>query len=93
MTAPTGPAPIRVLVVDDQELVRSGFCVILDAADGITVVGEAADGEAAVSQAAAHGPRRCARAPAGSCSRTRPGTTSSPPCAPPPRATPCSPRR
>ena len=56
MTAPAAPAPIRVLVVDDQELVRSGFCVILDAADGITVVGEAADGEAAVSQAAAHGP-------------------------------------
>ena len=47
------PAPIRVLVVDDQELVRSGFCVILDAADGITVVGEAANGEAAVSQVAA----------------------------------------
>jgi DNA-binding NarL/FixJ family response regulator len=60
MTAP-GPAspdstPIRVLVVDDQELVRLGFCVILDAADGITVVGEAANGEAAVSQVAAHEP-------------------------------------
>jgi len=49
-------APIRVLVVDDQELVRSGFCVILDAADGITVVGEAANGEAAVSQVAARSP-------------------------------------
>ncbi|HET7247773.1 MAG TPA: response regulator transcription factor [Streptosporangiaceae bacterium] len=48
--------PIRVLVVDDQELVRLGFCVILDAADGITVVGEAANGEAAVSQVAAHSP-------------------------------------
>jgi DNA-binding NarL/FixJ family response regulator len=56
MTAPGPPAPIRVLVVDDQELVRSGFCVILDAAEGITVVGEAANGEAAVSQVAAHGP-------------------------------------
>ena len=56
MSGPAGPAgkaPIRVLVVDDQELVRSGFCVILDAADGITVVGEAANGEAAVSGAAA----------------------------------------
>jgi DNA-binding NarL/FixJ family response regulator len=52
----TAPAPIRVLVVDDQELVRLGFCVILDAADGITVVGEAANGEAAVSQVAAHAP-------------------------------------
>ena len=49
-------APIRVLVVDDQELVRSGFCVILDAADGITVVGEAANGEAAVSQVATREP-------------------------------------
>jgi DNA-binding NarL/FixJ family response regulator len=49
-------APIRVLVVDDQELVRSGFCVILDAAEGICVVGEAANGEAAVSQVAAHDP-------------------------------------
>jgi DNA-binding NarL/FixJ family response regulator len=56
MTAPGDPAPIRVLVVDDQELVRLGFCVILDAADGITVVGEAANGEAAVSQVAAHAP-------------------------------------
>jgi DNA-binding NarL/FixJ family response regulator len=52
----SAPAPIRVLVVDDQELVRSGFCVILDAADGITVVGEAANGEAAVAQVAAQEP-------------------------------------
>jgi DNA-binding NarL/FixJ family response regulator len=47
---------IRVLVVDDQELVRAGFCVILDTADGIAVAGEAADGAAAVAQAAALGP-------------------------------------
>jgi DNA-binding NarL/FixJ family response regulator len=52
----TEPGPIRVLVVDDQELVRLGFCVILDAAEGITVVGEAANGEAAVSQVAARKP-------------------------------------
>jgi DNA-binding NarL/FixJ family response regulator len=45
-------SPIRVLVVDDQELVRSGFCVILDSADGITVTGEAANGEAAVAAVA-----------------------------------------
>jgi DNA-binding NarL/FixJ family response regulator len=44
---------ISVLVVDDQELVRAGFCVILDTADGIAVAGEAADGAAAVEQAAA----------------------------------------
>jgi DNA-binding NarL/FixJ family response regulator len=48
--------PIRVLVADDQELVRAGFCVILDAADGISVVGEAANGVEAVAAAAAHQP-------------------------------------
>ncbi|HKR68982.1 MAG TPA: response regulator transcription factor [Streptosporangiaceae bacterium] len=52
MSAPPSPA-IRVLVVDDQELVRAGFCVILDNAEGIVVVGEAADGSAALAQAAA----------------------------------------
>jgi DNA-binding NarL/FixJ family response regulator len=56
MTAPAGAGPIRVLVVDDQELVRAGFCVILDSADGIAVAGEAADGAAAVEQAAALSP-------------------------------------
>jgi DNA-binding NarL/FixJ family response regulator len=49
MTTP--PGPIRVLVVDDQELVRSGFCVILDAVEDITVVAEAANGEAALAAA------------------------------------------
>jgi DNA-binding NarL/FixJ family response regulator len=48
--------PIRVLVVDDQELVRTGFCVILDAAEGITVVGEAGTGTQAVRAAAEHRP-------------------------------------
>ena len=35
---------IRVLIVDDQALVRMGFRMLLDAEPGITVVGEAADG-------------------------------------------------
>jgi DNA-binding NarL/FixJ family response regulator len=35
---------IRVVVVDDQELVRSGFAMILEAQADIEVVGEAADG-------------------------------------------------
>jgi DNA-binding NarL/FixJ family response regulator len=48
--------PIRVVVADDQELVRAGFCVILDTADGIAVVGEAANGAQAVAQAAQHRP-------------------------------------
>jgi prevent-host-death family protein len=40
---------IRVVVVDDQELVRSGFSMILDAQPDIEVVAEAADGEEAVA--------------------------------------------
>lgn len=43
--------PVRVLVVDDQALVRQGFAVILDAEPDITVVGEAADGAAAIEAA------------------------------------------
>jgi DNA-binding NarL/FixJ family response regulator len=56
MAAVAGTDPIRVLVVDDQELVRAGFCVILEAADGITVVGEAANGVQAVAAVAAATP-------------------------------------
>ncbi len=41
---------IRVLLVDDQALVRKGFRMILEAEVGIDVVGEAADGEAAIEQ-------------------------------------------
>lgn len=40
---------IRVLIADDQELVRSGFAMILEAEADITVVGEAADGYAALA--------------------------------------------
>jgi DNA-binding NarL/FixJ family response regulator len=53
--APAAPA-IRVLVADDQELVRAGFCVILGATAGIDVIGEAANGEQAVALAAALAP-------------------------------------
>jgi DNA-binding NarL/FixJ family response regulator len=56
MSTGTSAAPIRVVVADDQELVRAGFCVILNSADGITVVGEAANGADAVAQAAEHSP-------------------------------------
>jgi DNA-binding NarL/FixJ family response regulator len=42
---------IRVLVADDQELVRTGLRMILDAQPGIQVVGEAANGREAVSLA------------------------------------------
>ena len=44
------PDPIRVLVVDDQQLLRAGFRVILDAEPGIEVVGEAADGVEALDR-------------------------------------------
>ena len=42
---------IRVLIADDQALVRGGFRMILDAQKDIEVVGEAADGQEAVVQA------------------------------------------
>jgi len=45
-----------VLVVDDQDLVRAGFCVILDAAEGVRVVGEAGNGAEAVAAARALDP-------------------------------------
>jgi DNA-binding NarL/FixJ family response regulator len=40
--------PIRVLVADDQVLVRTGFRLVLDAEPDIEVISEAADGETAV---------------------------------------------
>ena len=51
----TAPA-IKVLLVDDQALVRSGFRMLLDAEEDITVVGEAATGTAAVERARATRP-------------------------------------
>lgn len=46
----TGNAAIRVLLADDQPLVRTGFRMILDTEPDIQVVGEAADGAAAVRE-------------------------------------------
>ena len=48
--------PVRVLLVDDQQLVRSGFRMILSVEDDVEVVGEAADGAQAVEQARATRP-------------------------------------
>jgi DNA-binding NarL/FixJ family response regulator len=42
---------IRILLVDDQALIRAGFRMILDAEDDLEVVGEAADGLEAVEAA------------------------------------------
>jgi DNA-binding NarL/FixJ family response regulator len=43
---------LRVLLVDDQSLVRMGFRMVLDAEPDLTVVGEASDGREAVQRAA-----------------------------------------
>ncbi|MCM3696767.1 response regulator transcription factor [Microbacterium oleivorans] len=48
--------PIRVVIVDDQSLIRLGFRMVLDAADDIEVVGEAGDGSAGVEAVAALAP-------------------------------------
>jgi DNA-binding NarL/FixJ family response regulator len=47
---------IRVLIADDQELVRTGFRVILESEADITVVAEAGDGDQAVRLTAEHSP-------------------------------------
>ena len=43
---------IRVLVADDQGMVRSGFSILLNAQPDIEVVGEAVNGQEAVARAA-----------------------------------------
>ena len=47
---------IRVLLVDDQQLVRTGFRMILSDEEGIEVVGEAANGQEALDRVAALSP-------------------------------------
>lgn len=53
MTTPTQDSrrerPVRVLLVDDQALVRMGFRLVLESDPGMEVVGEAADGHTAVT--------------------------------------------
>ncbi|MBT2597321.1 response regulator transcription factor [Arthrobacter sp. ISL-72] len=46
----TGNAPIKVLLVDDQPLLRMGFRLILEGEDDLQVVGEASDGAEAIRQ-------------------------------------------
>ena len=45
---------IRVLLADDQALIRAGFRLLLDSAEGIEVIGEAEDGARAVELAHRH---------------------------------------
>lgn len=54
MPAPDGSAPVRVLVVDDEPLIRSGFRFVLGVSPSIEIVGEASDGAAAVAFVRAH---------------------------------------
>ena len=48
----TTPGPLRLLVVDDQAVVRLGFTALLDSQDDMAVVGAAGDGQQAVRLAA-----------------------------------------
>lgn len=48
--------PIRVLLVDDQQLIRLGFRMVLEAEPDIVVVGEAGDGAEGLRMVAAEGP-------------------------------------
>jgi DNA-binding NarL/FixJ family response regulator len=49
-------APVRVLIVDDDALVRAGLTMILSGADGVAVVGEATDGAEVPAAVAQHRP-------------------------------------
>ncbi|MFD4501867.1 response regulator [Streptomyces sp. NPDC058457] len=50
------PSSSRVLICDDQELIRMGLRMVIDSQPDLTVVGEAADGDAAIAGVAALGP-------------------------------------
>ncbi|MFC4222528.1 response regulator transcription factor [Lysinibacter cavernae] len=49
-------APIRVLLVDDQELIRMGFRLVIDSEDDLAVVGDASDGIQALASVASLAP-------------------------------------
>ncbi|MEO0985535.1 MAG: response regulator transcription factor [Cyanobacteria bacterium J06639_14] len=51
LTSKMLPDPIRVLIVDDEDLVRYGIKAICQTTDVLTVVGEACNGQAAIAQA------------------------------------------
>ncbi|MGP9784458.1 DNA-binding response regulator [Arthrobacter sp. MYb224] len=48
MSAAAANTPIRVVICDDQEVVRTGFATIINAQPDLAVIGEAADGEEAL---------------------------------------------
>ena len=49
---------IRILLADDQALLRSTFRMLIDSCDDMTVTAEAANGQEAVDRARAHRPDR-----------------------------------
>jgi len=53
VTSAAATEPIRVFLVDDQEMVRAGFRMLVDSQDDLEVVGEAGDGGEAVQRLAA----------------------------------------
>jgi DNA-binding NarL/FixJ family response regulator len=55
-TVPVDGVPVRVLVADDQQLIRDGIASLLGIQPGITVVGTASDGAQAVEKALALAP-------------------------------------
>ena len=56
MTDAPGPGPIRVLIADDQRVVRDGLSMLVGLIDGVEVVGTACDGAEAVRLAEDHRP-------------------------------------
>ena len=56
MTDTPAPAPIRVLIADDQRVVREGLSMLVGLIDDVEVVGAACDGAEAVRLAEAHRP-------------------------------------
>ena len=56
MSETPGPSPLRVVVADDQAVVREGLVLLLDGLPGIDVVGAAADGQQALDLVAEHRP-------------------------------------
>ena len=55
-TTPAAPAPIRILIADDHEVVRIGLASLLDGQAGLQVVAQAGSGDEAVRMARRHRP-------------------------------------
>lgn len=50
-------SPITIMIVDDQQLVRMGFRMVLEVEPGLTVIAEASDGATAIAAAQRHRPQ------------------------------------